>query len=421
MHAQDEGPSPVEVDLLVTGIGELATPTGQLARAGSAMSELSLLQGAAVACDGGRIVAVGGAAEVAAGHRGREVVDADGGLVIPGLVDAHTHPVFLGTREGEFEQRIQGRSYVEIAAAGGGIRSSLEGVRGSTEEGLLAALLPRLDRFLELGTTTVEAKTGYGLTVADELKGLDVIAAADRLHPVELVPTCLGGHDVPPEFTGRPDAWIDLVCAELWPAAAGKAAFADVFTESHVFGLDASRRLMESAREHGLGLRMHVDQLTSLGGAELAAELGAASADHLEHVSAAGIEALAARGVQPVLCPLVPLYLGESQEAPARRMIDAGCAPALSTDFNPGSCYCMSLFEVMSWAALRYGMTAAEALTGATLNAACTLGLGAELGTIEVGKRADLVVTDLPNHAHLTYELGRSPVRRVIKGGEAVR
>ena len=421
MTEREGASAATEVDLVVTGIGELATPVGRLARAGSAMADVRVMAGAAVACDGGRIVAVGDEAEVLGLHRGRVVLDAGGGLVIPGLVDAHTHPVFLGTREGEFEQRIQGRSYVEIAAAGGGIRSSLEGVRGSTEALLLEVLLPRLDRFLALGTTTIEAKTGYGLTVADELKGLDVIAAANDAHEVELVPTCLGGHDVPPEFSGRPEEWIDLVCAELWPQAAGKAAFADVFTESHVFGLEASRRLMESAKEHGLGLRMHVDQLTSLGGAELAAELGAASADHLEHVSEVGIAALAERGVQPVLCPLVPLYLGESQEAPARRMIDAGCAPALSTDFNPGSCYCMSLFEVMSWAALRYGMTAAEALTGATLNAACSLGLGGELGSVEVGKRADLVVTDLPNHAHLTYELGRNPVVGVIKGGAVVR
>lgn len=414
------GGPPEAVDLLVVGIGELATPQGRLPRAGGAMGQVATRRGVAVACDGGRFVAIGEEGEIRARFSGREVVDACGGLAIPGLVDAHTHPVFLGTREGEFEQRIGGLSYVEIAAAGGGIRSSLEGVRASTEQMLLEVLMPRLDRFLKLGTTTIEAKTGYGLTVADELKGLDVIAAANGVHAVELVPTCLGGHDVPPEFKGRPDDWIEVVCAELWPAAAAKASFADVFTESHVFGLDASRRLMESARAQGLGLRMHVDQLTSLGGAELAAELGAASADHLEHVSEHGIAALAERGVQPVLCPLVPLYLGEAQEAPARRMIEAGCAPALSTDFNPGSCYCMSLFEVMSWAALRYGMSAAEALTGTTLNAACSLGLGDELGSVEVGKRADLVLTDLPNHSHLTYELGRNPVQRVIKNGAVV-
>ena len=370
-----------------------------------------------MACDGDRIIAVGPEEELRARFAAAEVLDASGGLVIPGLVDAHTHPVFLGTREGEFEQRIAGRSYVEIAAAGGGIRSSLRGVRGADEAALVAALLPRLDRFLALGTTTIEAKTGYGLTVADELKGLDVIASADRHHAVDLVATCLGGHDVPPEFEGRASEWVEVVANELWPAAAPKATFADVFTESHVFGIEDSRRLMESARDAGLELRMHVDQLTALGGAQLAAELGARSADHLEHVTPEGIRALAERGVQPVLCPLVPLYLGESQEAPARAMVDAGLAPALSTDFNPGSCYCMSLFEVMSWGALRYGFSADEALTAATLNAAASLGLGSDRGSIEPGKRADLVITDLTSAAHLTYELGRSPVRAVVKDG----
>lgn len=416
MSAEPNSP-PTEVDLVVRGIGELATPRGSTPRAGSDLGVIEVTAGAAVACDAGRVVATGPEADVLARYAGRETVDADGGLVIPGLVDAHTHPVFLGTREDEFEQRLAGASYVEIAEAGGGIRSSLAGVRASSAEDLVGALMTRLDRFLSLGTTTVEAKTGYGLTVADELKGLDVIAAADATHAVDLVATCLGGHDVPPEFAGRPGDWVDVVCSELWPAAKGRAAFADVFTESHVFGLDHSRRLMEAARDHGLGLRMHVDQLTSLGGAELAAELGAASADHLEHVSDRGIAALAERGVQPVLCPIVPLFLRETQEAPARRMIDAGCAPALSTDFNPGSCYCMSLFEVMSWGALRYGMSSAEALVAATLNAACTLGLGEDRGSIEPGKRADLVVTDLPNHRHLAYELGRSPVRAVVKDG----
>ncbi len=408
------------IDLLVVGIGELATPLGPTALAGSALSNVSVQRDVAVACSGDRIVAVGSEEELRRTYAAKEELDAGGSLVIPGLVDSHTHPVFAGTREGEFEARTQGATYVEIAAQGGGIRSSLRGVRESSEHDLTLGLLGRMDRFLSLGTTTVEAKTGYGLTVADELKGLDAIHAADRAHPVDLVATCLGGHDVPPEFDGRRDAWVDVVVNELWPAAQGRAAFADVFTESHVFGLEDSRRMMEAARDLGFGLRMHVDQLTSLGGAELAAELGAASADHLEHVSEKGMRALAESGVQPVLCPMVPLYLRETQEAPARAMVDAGCAPALSTDFNPGSCYCMSLFEVMSWAALRYGFSAKETITAATLNAAATLGLAGDRGSVEPGKRADLVITDLPNHHHLTYELGRSPVQAVVKNGSVV-
>jgi imidazolonepropionase len=409
-----------EIELLVLGASELATPLGTTGRGGADLGRIAVRTGTGVACDRGRIVAVATDAELRARYTARTTVDADGGLVLPGLVDAHTHPVFDGTREAEFEQRMAGATYLEIAAKGGGIRSSLAGVRAASAEDLTAKLVQRLDRFLALGTTTLEAKTGYGLTVVDELKGLDVIAAAGRVHPVDLVATCLGAHTVPPEHTADPARWERIVIEELWPAAASRARFADVFTESHVFGLDASRRLMQAAKAVGLGVRMHVDQLTPLGGAELAAELGAASADHLEHVSPRGIEALARAGVVPVLCPLVPLYLREPQEAPARRMVAGGLAPALSTDFNPGSCYCMSLFEVMSFAALRYGFSAAEALTGATLNAAASLGLGADRGTLEVGKRADIVVTDLPNHHHLTYEVGRSPVLTVIKDGQVV-
>jgi len=413
-------PTRTTVDLLVTGAAELATPEGQAGRSGADLGRIAVRPKHGLALDRGRIVASGPDAELRAAYVGRAELDAAGGVVIPGLVDAHTHPVFVDTREGEFEQRMAGATYLEIAAAGGGIRSSLAGVRAASREALTARLLQRLDRFLALGTTTIEAKTGYGLTVADELKGLDVIADADRQHAVDLVATCLGAHSVPPEYTADPARWERILIEELWPAAASRAKFADVFTEQHVFGLDASRRIMRAAKEAGLGVRMHVDQLTPLGGAELAAELGAASADHLEYVSERGIEALAAAGVVPVLCPLVPLFLRESKEAPARRMVEGGLAPALSTDFNPGSCYCMSLFEVMSFAALRYGFSAAEALTGATLNAAASLGLAGDRGSLEVGKRADVVVTDLPNHLHLTYELGRSPVVTVIKDGAVV-
>ena len=411
---------PRQIDLLVSPCGELATPLGSTPRGGASLSAIHVEKDAAIACDAGQILEVGRRADLAARYSPREVLDASSGTVIPGLVDSHTHPVFFGTREEEFEQRIAGASYVDIARAGGGIASSLEGVRSATQAELVAGLLVRLDRFLALGTTTVEAKTGYGLTLEDELKGLETIAEADRLHGVDLVPTCLAAHDYPPEFRDRPRDYERIVIEEIWPEVArrGLARYADVFTEAHVFDLEASRRIMEAARDQGLGLRMHVDQLTPLGGAELAASLGARSADHLEHVSEEGIAALGEAGVVPVLCPVVPLYLRETAEAPARRMVEAGLAPALSTDYNPGSCYLQSLFEVMSWSALRYGFSAAEALTAATLNAAASVDLAGDRGTIEVGKRADLVVTDLPGHLHLTYELGRSPVRAVVKNGQ---
>jgi len=409
-------------DLMIAGAAELATARGTTPRSGADLGKIEIVPGGAVVVAGGRIAAVGPELELRAAWECARELDARGGVLVPGFVDAHTHPVFAGTREDEFELRVAGASYVEISAAGGGILSSVRGVRAASREELLAALLARLDRFLVLGTTTVEAKTGYGLTIEDELKCLEVIAAADRLHAVELVPTFLGAHDFPPEYRERRAAYVDLLCEEMLPrvAASGLAEYCDVFTESHVFGLDDSRRIMRRGRELGFGLRMHVDQLTPLGGAELAAELGAASADHLEHVGHEGIEALAAAGVVAVLCPLVPLYLRLAAEAPARRMIAAGLAPALATDFNPGSCYSQSLPEVLSWAALRYGMSAAEALCAATLNAACSLGRGSELGSLEAGKRADLCVLDVPNHHFLTYELGWNPVRAVVCAGEIV-
>ena len=249
-----------------------------------------------------------------------------------------------------------------------------------------------------------------------------MLAEANRRHAVDLVPTFLGAHEYPPEYRDDRGAYVDLLVEDMLPrvAESGLAEYCDVFTEEHVFGLEDSRRLLLRARELGLGLRLHVDQLTPLGGAELAAELGAASADHLEFVSDGGIEAMATADVVPVLCPLVPLYLRVEQEVPARRMIEGGLAPALATDFNPGSCYCQSMPEVFTWAALRLRMSAAECLTAGTLNAACSLGRGARIGTIEVGKRADLVVLDVPNVEHLCYEFGRNPVSSVIKGGIVV-
>jgi imidazolonepropionase len=242
------------------------------------------------------------------------------------------------------------------------------------------------------------------------------------MHALEIVPTFLGAHAVPPEFRAEPAAWVQLLVEELLPevAESGLAEYCDVFTELHVFNIADSRRILTRARELGLGLRLHADQLSPLGGAELAAELGAASADHLEHVSERGIEALGAAGVVPVLCPLVPLFLREAQEVPARRMIERGLAPALATDFNPGSCYTQSMPEVLTFAALRLRMRAGECLTAATLNAAASLDRADRLGSLEPGKQADLIVLDLPNHLHLVYEFGRNPVRAVVKAGRVV-
>jgi imidazolonepropionase len=406
--------------LLVLGAEQLATPQGSGAQGGAHLGRLQVIERGGLAIQGERIVAVAEGGELELRFPSAKTLRLDGGTLVPGFVDAHTHPVFAGTREEEFELRTRGASYVDIAKAGGGILSSVRGVRAAGKEELLALLLRRLERFLELGTTTIEAKTGYGLTFEDELKCLEVIDQANRSQPVECVPTFLGAHDYPPEFRERPKAYVDLLVEDMLPriAETGLARYCDIFTESHVFGLDDSRRILERARELGFGLRLHVDQLSQLGGAQLAADLGAASADHLEYCSAEGIEALAEARVVPVLCPLVPLYLRVDQEAPARRMIDAGLAPALATDFNPGSCMAQSLAEVMSFGALRYSMSAEECLNAVTLNAAASLSLADERGSLEVGKRADFVHLDQPNYRHLCYELTRNPVRTVAIAGK---
>lgn len=410
------------VDLLISGLGEVATSKGDAPRFGPAMNELTVVNDAAICVSQGEIVALGTESELRKAYRGEMELDARGKIAIPAFVDGHTHPVFHGTREGEFEMRTQGATYVEISEAGGGILSSVRGVREASSELLLAGFLRQLDQFLELGTLTVEAKSGYGLSLEDEIKLLEVIAAANEQHPVELVPTFLGAHDFPLEYRDRRSDYVELVMQEMLPTIAERrlAEYCDIFTESHVFDLEQTRSIMSRARELDFELRMHVDQLTPLGGAELAAELGAATADHLEFVSDVGIDAMGQQGVQPILCPLVPLYLRTEREAPGRRMIDRGLAPALATDFNPGSCFAKSMPEVMTWAALRYNMTAEEALTAATLNAACSVGRGQRLGSLEEGKDADLLILDLPNYRHLTYEFGRNPVSVAIKSGVIV-
>ncbi|MCA9003053.1 MAG: imidazolonepropionase, partial [Planctomycetes bacterium] len=303
--------SGVAIDCLIRNVGELATALGKEPKGGKALGAVGIQRDVAIAIDGDSIVEIGPDGDLAQRYTPRTTLDAQGMLVVPGMVDAHTHPVFMGTREGEFEARLMGKTYLEIASEGGGIVSSMLGVRGSTKEQLVEALLVRMDRFLSLGTTTVEAKSGYGLSVADELKSLEAIAEANRLHPVDLVPTFLGAHDFPPEYRDRRGEYVKLLREEMFPAVAesGLAEYCDIFTESHVFGLDESRDLLNHAKELGFKVRLHVDQLTALGGAQLAAELGAASADHLEHVSDEGIEALGQAGVIPVLCPLVPIFL----------------------------------------------------------------------------------------------------------------
>jgi imidazolonepropionase len=424
--------------LLIEDATAVATLAGGLRR-GSSQGEAAVLSGAplAVACWEGRILAVGSAASVhrqivAAGHSLDEFtrVDAAGGLVTPGLIDAHTHLVFAGTREAEWQMRARGAGYLEILAAGGGILSTVAATRAASDAELAAGARHRLLQMLANGTTTAEAKSGYGLDVATELRQLEVIGRLDREGPVQLVPTFLGAHAVPAEYRDRPEgvtAYVAAVIGEQLPAVArqGIARFCDVFCERGVFSADESGRILSAARAAGLALRLHADELAPSGGAELAAEIGCLSADHLAAPSESGVAALAraAAGDHPVVATLLPAtswFLGKHHFAPARRFIDAGIPVALATDLNPGTSPTVSLPLVMSIACFEMGLTPAEALVAVTINAAHSLGLGAEIGSVEPGKQADLVVWDVPSVDQLPYWLGARLARTVIKRGRAV-
>ena len=423
--------------LLIEGAAAIATLAGGLRR-GSSQGELAIVAGGtAVAAWGDRLIAVGSAADVerriVAGGFPLEAfarLDAAGGLVTPGLIDAHTHLVFAGTREGEWQMRARGAGYLAILAAGGGILSTVAATRAASDADLLAGARARLGEMLANGTTTAEAKSGYGLNTRTELRQLEVIGRLDREGPVQLVPTYLGAHAVAPEFRGRPDAaeaYVAHVIAEQLPAVVRQeiARFCDVFCEKGVFDPGQTTRILEAARGFGLTLRVHADELVASGGAELAARLGCLSADHLAAPSEVGVAALAgaAEAGDPVVATLLPAtswFLGAHHFAPARRFIDAGIPVALATDLNPGTSPTVSLPLVMSIACLEMGLTPAEALAAVTINAAYSIGLGAEVGSIEPGKQADLVVWGLPSVDQIPYWLGGRPVRSVVKRGRLV-
>jgi imidazolonepropionase len=434
MTAEGGGPF---AGLLIEGAAAVATLAGGLRR-GSSQAEVAIVAGdTAVAAWGDRLIAVGSAADVerlieAGGYPLESFarLDAAGGLVTPGLIDAHTHLVFAGTREGEWQMRARGAGYLEILAAGGGILSTVAATREASEKDLLAGARARLDEMLANGTTTAEAKSGYGLDTQTELRQLEVIGRLDRAGPVQLVPTYLGAHAVAPEFRGHPDAadaYAAAVIGEQLPAVARQAIarFCDVFCEKGVFDPGQTARILEAARALGLALRVHADELVPSGGAELAAALGCLSADHLAAPSEEGVAALAraADAGKPVVATLLPAtswFLGAHHFAPARRFIDAGIPVALATDLNPGTSPTMSLPLVMSIACLEMGLTPAEALVAVTINAAHSIGLGAEVGSIEPGKQADLIVWDVPSVDQIPYWLGGRLVRSVVKRGRRV-
>jgi len=350
-----------------------------------------------------------------------QTVEACGGTIIPGFVDAHTHLPFAGYREDEFDRRLAGESYAQIAASGGGIVATVAATRAASEDELVSLTLARLDRQLLHGTTTTEAKSGYGLALDHELKQLRALRRAAAVHPVEVAATAMPAHEVPPEWRHDPEGYVRLVVTEIYPAiaAAGLAEAVDVFCETGVFSPAQTRRLVADAPRYGWRIHLHADELTPLGGAELAAEVGAASASHLLHVSSAGMQALAQAGVVAVALPGVSFFLKE-RFAPARQLIAAGVPVALATDCNPGSSHTESMPMIMALACLGAGLSAAEALTAATLNAAAALGRAHRIGSLEAGKQADLVVLDAPSHHHLVYHFGVNLVRHVVKKGKVV-
>jgi imidazolonepropionase len=400
---------------LVTLAGSARSP-----RVGAAMRELSIIEDGAMLVRDGRIKRTGARQEIEPLiETDCEVVDAGGRVVMPGFVDAHAHPVFAGTRVDEYELRASGATYQEIAASGGGIRNTMKRTRAATQEGLVEAGKRYAAWFLRAGTTTVEAKSGYGLTVEDELKILRAIKQLDRETPLRYVPTFLGAHDVPDEYRSSREDYIKLIIEEMLPRVAQEqlAEFCDVFCEDKVFTVDESRRILTAARAAGLGLRLHADQLSLSGGALLAAELRSATADHLEHTDTKGIAALKSANVQPVLLPCSVYALGLSRYPAAREMIDAGLAVVIATDFNPGSSPTPAMPMALSLASTHLRMTPAEALTAATVNAAYTLGRGDEIGSLEAGKRADFVIHEAQDYREVAYFFGVEHAHRVYING----
>ncbi|MDP9291747.1 MAG: imidazolonepropionase, partial [Verrucomicrobiota bacterium] len=363
---------------------------------------------------------VGPSDEIEKNARDAEVVDTGGRVVLPGFVDAHTHLVFAGNRLDDFERRARGETYEQIAAAGGGIWSTVEKTRAANDADLLAQTKKRAQWFLKCGTTTVEAKSGYGLTVDDELKILRTIRRLNQETPLEIIPTFLGAHAVPREE--RPSGYVDLVINEMLPRVASEqlAEFCDVFCERGYFDIEQSRKILTAAKKLGLKLRMHVDQLTNSGGAKLAAELGATTADHLEKTDEQGIAAMKAAGVQPVLLPGSVYALGSTCYPRAREMIEAGLAVVLATDFNPGSSPTPSMAMVLSLACTQMKMSPAEALTASTINAAYSLTRGDKIGSLEVGKLANFAIFDCEDYRELAYWFGFAHAHSVYVSGECV-
>ena len=383
---------------------------------------LTVRKGVNILFQDNRIEAIDTAEVLAERHPDARYIDGRQCWAMPGFVDPHTHPVFYKTREEEFEMRIAGKSYEEIAAAGGGIRNSVRAFRQASFDELAELTYHRIRKFLEYGTTTIEAKSGYGLSVADELKSLRILKKVASLLPITIVPTFLGAHEVPDEYQNNRDGYVDVLINEMIPAVAEEqlAVFCDVFCEKDVFTVEQSERILMAAKDYGLIPKLHADELFYTGGAELAARVKAISADHLVQISEEGIAAMKETGVVAVLLPGTTFYLGKSKYAPARQMLDAGLDVALATDFNPGSSMTHNMQLMLTIAALYMKMSPAETITAATLTSAKAIAREDEVGSLEVGKMADVILVDIPRYQYLPYHYGVNHVKIVIRHGKVV-
>jgi imidazolonepropionase len=402
---------------LVIKNATLVTPVGTSAAHGRRMSELQVTEHATIICEGAHI------AEIRTDDIAPDAytIDAAGRVAMPGFVDSHTHAVFGGYRPDEFDMRLKGASYMSIMEAGGGIQSTVNATRDASPEELAVKTRKLLEKMSAMGVTTIEIKSGYGLDTATELKMLEVIErlARDKRTPMDVVATFMGAHAVPREYAGRTAEYTDLVINEMLDAAKGRAKFCDIFCEKNVFELEDSRRLLEAAAARGFKLKLHADEIVTLGGAELAADLGATSADHLLHISDNGIRALAQSNTVATLLPLTAFTLREPY-APARKLIDAGAAVALATDLNPGSCFSCSIPLMIALACLYMNMTIEETITALTLNGAAALDLADSHGSIEVGKVADIAILDTDNYRMLPYHVAINQVATTIHRGTAI-
>jgi len=398
----------------------LATPRGGSALRGARQSEIAVLQDAAVRCENGRIAFAGAERDFPDGRLPApdRTIDGRGKTVLPGFVDAHTHPVWAGDRAAEFARRLAGESYASIAREGGGILATVRATREATRSELAAATRERLVLMRRHGTTTAECKSGYALDADGEIRSLEILRDLQAEGLLRIVPTLLAAHEIPPEMRPRRADWVRRIAGEIVPraAAGGLARFCDVFCEDGVFTVEESRAILKAARDGGLGLRIHADELALSGGAKLAAELGAASADHLLFIGDEEIRALAASATVATLLPGTAWWL-RSRKAPARALIEAGVAVAVATDANPGSCNTESLPAVAAHACLDYGLSVEEALVAITLNGAASLGLARECGSVEAGKSADLVILEAPDYRHLVYHWGVNLVSHAIVQG----